>query len=388
MARTRTRKSAVAQDGPYLTPLQRGLLDWFEAHQRDLPWRGAYRPYEVWISEIMLQQTQMDRAVAYFVRFMTQFPDVNALAAAEEDAVLKAWEGLGYYSRARNLHAAAKRIVEEHHGEFPADPEVVRALPGVGRYTAGAILSQAFQLDEPAVDANVERVLARLFDVDDPVKSSQAQQFFWETARSLIPPGRAREFNQALMEFGALVCGKRPACMTCPLTEHCEAHYLGVVEHRPVPAKRKPPTPLATSTGVLVHRGRVFIQRRPEDKVWGGLWEFPGGGQEPDETAEQCVTREFAEELDWRVRVEEKIAVIRHGYTTFKVTLSAYLLRFAEDDLGGAALQEDMPAPTLRAADEGRWVRFEELSTYAFPAGHRKLIDQMTRDLRYAWLTG
>lgn len=362
-----------------ISPLQKTLLDWFDKNRRDLPWRKRYDPYEVWISEVILQQTQMDRGVAYIERFLERFPTMEALAAGDEEEVLKLWEGLGYYARARNLRKAAQQMVQKHGGTFPEDVDAARALPGVGRYTAGAVLSQAYNLEEPIVDANVERVLSRLFDVDAPIKSSQAQSFLWETARALIPKGRARDFNQAIMEFGNLVCGKKPSCMFCPLTEECEAYYLGIVDHRPVPAERKPAIPVEVASGVLVHDGYIFIQKRPEGGVWPGLWEFPGGNVEKGETPAECVVREFREELEWDVETTEKVAVIRHGYTTFKVTLTAFLLRFT-----GA--YEGWPEPVLHNATEGMWVSFAELDKYTFPAGHRKLIDMMSRDMRYAWL--
>ncbi len=355
------------------------LLDWFSANKRDLPWRRERDPYAVWVSEIMAQQTQMDRVVDYFNRFTALFPDVATLAAASEDAVLKAWEGLGYYSRARNLHAAARRIISEHGGAFPATFEAVRALPGVGDYTAGAVASMALGLDAVAVDANVLRVLARVCDIDVPVKEPAGRARAVALARELLPPGRAGDFNEALMEFGALVCRpKNPDCPRCPLTGVCQAAHLGIVPDRPVLSKSKDIIPLLVATGVLVHEGKAFIQKRLPAGAWGNLWEFPGGRIEQGETPEAAVVREFREETAFPTAVATKLAVIRHGYTTYRVTLHCFLLRLTD---GAGATP---PPPVLAAAQECRWVAPDELSRFAFPAGHRKLIDQMANSLWFA----
>ncbi|WP_084458129.1 A/G-specific adenine glycosylase [Desulfocurvus vexinensis] len=342
------------------------LLPWFAAHQRPLPWRRGYRPYHVWISEVMLQQTQMDRAVDYFLRWTARLPDVAAVAAAREDEVLKLWEGLGYYSRARNLHAAARAMVEGHGARVPEAMDALLALPGVGRYTAAAVRSIAYGHDEPLVDANVARVFCRLFDLDAPVGEAATQRELWRLAGALLPPGRAREHNQALMELGALVCTPRgPRCAACPLAPACEARRLDIAPHRPVPGKKKDITPLALATGVLVHRGRVFVQKRAPGDVWGGLWEFPGGCVEPGETPAQAVVREFMEETGFAVRVAAPLTVIRHGYTRFRVTLHCFAL----------ALDADPPAPVLTEAVDWQWAGARELAALAFPAGHRKLLD-------------
>ncbi len=346
------------------------LLDWFEHNSRPLPWRVDYHPYHVWISEIMLQQTQMERGVDYFQRWTEQLPDIASVAAASEDTVLKLWEGLGYYSRVRNLHKAARLIMERHGGVFPEDLAAIRDLPGIGEYTAGAIASIAFGQDVVCVDANVERVIARMYDIDTPVK--QNMPFIRSTAQALLPSGRAREFNQAMMELGALVCSKKAHCASCPVQQWCEANHLGIVHERPVPVPRKPIQHLDVATGVLVHEGRIFIQKRPEHGVWAGFWEFPGGCVEAGEAPHETVIREYMEEMEFPVVSEGKIAVINHGYTTYRVSLHCYFLRLADAD----------PTPVLHAATEYRWVRFEELDNYTLPAGHRKLADHLATDMR------
>ncbi|MYL82912.1 A/G-specific adenine glycosylase [Desulfovibrio aerotolerans] len=353
------------------------LLDWFATSRRDLPWRRDYDPYAVWVSEIMAQQTQMDRVVPYFTRFMARFPTLAALAAAEEDAVLKAWEGLGYYSRARNLLAAARKIAAQHGGHLPADYEAIRALPGIGDYTAGAVASIAFRQDTVAVDANVMRVLARVCDIDAPVKEPAGKARVVALARELLPPGRARDYNQALMELGALLCRpKNPDCPGCPVAAVCQARHLDIVADRPVLSKTPDITPLLVATGVLVHAGKVFIQKRLPKGAWANMWEFPGGRIEDGETAQAAIVREFAEETAFTVDVAAKLAVIRHGYTTYRVTLHCHLLRLA-----GSYDPSILPAPELTAAQESLWVAPGELANYAFPAGHRKLIDQLAGSL-------
>ena len=355
------------------------LLDWFAADKRPLPWRETYDPYAVWVSEIMAQQTQMDRVVGYFNRFLRLFPDVAALAAAPEDAVLKAWEGLGYYSRARNLHAAAQAIMTGHGGVFPDSVAAIRALPGVGDYTAGAVASIAFGQDVTAVDANVMRVLARVCDIDVPVREPAGKARVLEAARALLPAGRAREYNEALMEFGALVCRpKNPDCASCPVAAVCQANHLDIVADRPVLSKAKDITPILVATGVLIHAGRIFIQKRLPAGAWANMWEFPGGRIEAGETPEAAIVREFSEETAFATQVAAKLAVIRHGYTTYRVTLHCFLLNLAN----GQDARE-LPEPALTAAQQSLWVAPAQLDTFAFPAGHRKLIDQLAGSL---WL--
>lgn len=271
-------------DTQRFTLFRKDLLRWFAENRRPLPWRADYTPYRTWIAEVMMQQTQMDRGVQYFLRWMERFPDVAAVAAAPEEDLLKAWEGLGYYRRARNIQAAARVIMERHGGNFPTSYADILALPGVGPYTAGAIASTAYNEEVPCVDGNVERVLSRVFDIDTPVKEEPAKSRIRELAQALIPKGEARNFNQGLMELGALVCRKKPECERCPLAGLCESRHLGIQNERPVPGKKAAVTQIEVVCGVLLHEGKVFIQRRNEKDVWGGLWEFPGGCVEPGET--------------------------------------------------------------------------------------------------------
>ena len=354
------------------------LLGWFAQSARDLPWRRTLDPYQVWLSEIMLQQTQMDRAVIYFERFLERFPDVSRLAAAHEDEVLKLWEGLGYYSRAKNLLRAARVILSEHGGVFPTSFEAVRALPGVGPYTAGAVMSVAFNDPRPAVDANVERVLSRLLDIDRPVTGAEVKRRILAAAWELVPEHESRAFNQGLMEFGALICApRRPDCPGCPVSGHCLALERGTVLSRPVPTARPEIIRLDMACGVLVTGGRVFIQKRRPDDVWPGLWEFPGGVLESGESPEQAMVREFREETELRVRPVGKIAVVRSSYTRYRITLHGYFCLAAPG-------QDPQHGHRLHAAVEARLVRPQELSVFAFPSGHARLKARMLTDVRLA----
>lgn len=350
----------------FRTQLAGRLLQWFRVHQRDLPWRREITPYTVWISEIMLQQTQIQRVVYYFKRWVDTFPDLASVAGAEEDALLKAWEGLGYYSRVRNIQKTAKILLQDHGGRFPGSYDDLLRLPGIGPYTAGAIMSLAFNLPYCAVDGNVERVFARVFDLNTPVKSARNRRFVREEARAMIPESQAREFNQALMELGALVCRPRsPDCAVCPVDGLCFGLKNNTVDKRPVLEQSKKTTPLEVTAGVLVQNSRVLIQKRPPSGLMPHLWEFPGGKLKPGESPAEALAREFMEELELSIEVGEKITVIHHSYTVFSVTLHIFWCRLRGKD----------QKPRLRFAVDSCWVRPGELSQYAFPAADKKLIE-------------
>lgn len=356
------------------TAFTRQLLDWYEANGRDLPWRRRPEPYGVWVSEVMAQQTQIDRVVEYHARWMRRFPDIKTLAKAREDEVLNLWEGLGYYSRARNMHQAALLLMTEYGGRFPSDFSDIRSLPGVGDYTAGAVASIAFGQPEPAVDANVLRVFSRLLDVNESVRGKSGRSRIEKQVRLLMPDDRPGDFNQAIMELGALVCRRNPECDACPVQGHCLALKADTVALRPVLPAPKETIRIDMATGVLVHRGRVLIQKRKLDDIWPGLWEFPGGCIEDGETPEQALVREYMEEVELAVRPVEKIKVIKYAYTRYRVTMHCYLCRF-----DGAVAQ-----PVFNEAVDGGFVSPLELDTYAFPSGHRRLAAALEADERFA----
>jgi A/G-specific adenine glycosylase len=308
------------------------LLDWYKVNARDLPWRSDLSPYRTWVSEIMLQQTQVDTVIPYFDRWMARFPDIHALAAADEQAVLSAWEGLGYYSRARNLHKAAQKLVNDFGGQLPGTSTELQRLPGIGLYTAGAIASIAFGEDVPAVDGNIRRVFARLFNVSVPARSAEGEALLGALAREHLPPGRAGEFNQALMDMGALICKpKDPACKRCPIADACQARQLGLQNQRPVRLPRKKTPHLTVTAAVIRQNGQVLLAQRPPDGLLGGLWEFPGGTKEDtDADLTACLKREIREELGVDIDVDEPFGCYDHAYTHFKITLHAFKCSLAE----------------------------------------------------------
>ena len=341
------------------------ILDWFHVNARDLPWRETYDPYHIWISEIMLQQTQMDRVVNYFNRWITRFPDIGSITRANEEEVLKLWEGLGYYARAKNIMKSAGILKDCFKSTLPADYELLLKLPGIGKYTAAAIMSIAFNEDYPLVDANIERIFARLFNLPKPVKDKKTHTYIWQKASEILPKGMARLFNQGMMELGALVCiAKNPRCKICPVREDCQAFSLGLVSERPVLKEPVKTIFIEMATGILQRTGSILIQKRKTKGVWANLWEFPGGRLEPGETPEMALVREYLEETELAVGNLKKITTVQHSYTIYRVTLHCYF----------CSLVDTRHEPVLHGAQEYRWIKPKELSNYAFPAGHRKLI--------------
>jgi len=269
--------------------VRRRLLAWFDKHRRDLPWRAkpgqTPNPYHVLVSEAMLQQTQVATVIPYFSRFITACPTVQDLANAQEQTILRLWQGLGYYRRARNLHAAARTIVNDYAGQVPDNVTDLLTLPGVGRYTAGAIASIAYNTRAPILDGNVARVLARLYLIDSPIDATDTRKTLWSLAQAFVPPGRPGDFNQAMMELGALVCTKaNPSCDTCPLAKQCCARQAGRVSEVPVPAQRKAPTEVDHHVIAVHRRGRVLLEQRPINGLWSNMWQLPTA-EEFDETA-------------------------------------------------------------------------------------------------------
>ncbi len=344
------------------------LLFWFADNRRDLPWRNGYEPYQVWISEIMGQQTQMDRVVLYFKRWMELFPDIAAVATAPEQQLLKAWEGLGYYSRVKNIQRTAGLVLQNHGGQIPEDLNRLLALPGIGPYTAAAILSIAYNKPYPVLDANVERVFARVLDLDQPLKQVSIRRQLQAVAADFLPRGKARLFNQALMEFGALVCRpKSPDCSCCPLVAHCRALQQGTVDRRPVPVQREKKIEIVMACGIILHENRVYIQQRLPDDVWGSLWEFPGGRLKAGETPEQAACREVFEETEFSVSRLRPLETVVHHYTKYRVTLHGFTCR----------LRHSGTMPVLHAAVQYCWIPLSGLSDFPFPAGHRQLLHRL-----------
>jgi A/G-specific adenine glycosylase len=329
------------------------LLLWYQQNARELPWRNTHDPYRVWISEVMLQQTRVETVIPYYERWMREFPDLASLAKADERKVLQLWEGLGYYSRARNLIKSARMLAETSQGRFPVSVEELKELPGVGEYMAGALASIALGKDEIALDGNGLRVFARLVQYEFPINKPEGKAALGEVMRKMLPPGKASDFNQAIMDLGSSICTpKNPNCKACPLQSQCEAFRNGSQTKFPL-KERKAPVPHHLVVAAVIRRGdEVLIDKRKANGLLGGLWEFPGGKVEAGEDFQTALKREIMEELGVSLKVGNSMGKYRHAYTHFKVTVYVF---FGEISAG---------TPQALEADEIRWVSITELSQY------------------------
>jgi A/G-specific adenine glycosylase len=361
-------------DDPDLDPVwvarvRRRLVAWYDPTRRDLPWRAERDPYRILVAELMLVQTTVAAVVPFYERFLGRFPTVEVLAEAGEAEVLKAWEGLGYYRRARQLHAAARAIVAEHGGVVPDDPEALRALPGVGRYIAGAIRSFAFDHAAPIVEANTQRVLARWLAWRAELKSSASSARLWQAAERLVPPRGAGVFNQALMDLGALVCTPRaPGCLVCPVAAECRARALGLQDAVPVTTPGPRPLAVAEACALVVRRGRLLIVQRGPGRLWEHLWEFPtihSGGADP-------AGRDFGVPVDLaegvrrltgvHAQIGARVHTVRFSVTKHRVELAAY---------GAIGITGSLePGPGIARAT---WESPGSLVDYPFGAAGRRL---------------
>lgn len=347
--------------------VQSRLLSWYDEHKRDMPWRNCGDPYKIWLSEIMLQQTRVEQATPYFERFIEHFPTVYDLAEADQQEVLKVWEGLGYYSRARHLHSAAQTVVENFDGKIPDTWDEINELKGVGPYTASAVLSIAFQKKYAVVDGNVIRVLSRYFGIEEDVRSTGTKNLIQEYADKLISEKRPGDFNQALMELGATVCSPSKAhCEECPLKINCVAHKTLKTDKIPYksPSKKRPHHQIGVGI-ILGENKEVLIALRPEDAMLGGLWEFPGGKQREDEKIQTTVARELKEELNVEISIIKPFMKLDHAYSHFKITMHAFLCK----------LEKGVPKP--QSSQEVRWIPIDELESYPFPKANRKLTKKL-----------
>lgn len=341
--------------------MARLILAWYKKNARELPWRDTSDPYAILVSEIMLQQTRVDTVIPYYNRWMERFPSFETLAKAEEDDVLRAWEGLGYYSRARNFYKTAQQVMQKYAGVLPCTSETLLKLPGIGEYTANAVASIAFGANVITVDANIRRVAARLFDLADPLSSPELEKDVKAAIQRHLPAGKAGDFNQALMEMGACVCTpKQPACPQCPLITICLAYQNGTTHVIPVKLAKKTTPHYQVTAAVIWQENQVLLAKRPANGLLAGMWEFPGGKLNEDESHSDGLQREIREELGADIRVGESVGTFQHAYTHFKVTLHAY-----HCELKGAQ-------PQALEAQEIRWVTTDKL--LSFPMGK---IDRM-----------
>jgi len=301
------------------------LLAWYRINKRAMPWRETRDPYAIWISEAMLQQTRVETVIPYWERFLTLFPDVHALATADQDDVLGAWAGLGYYSRARNLQAAARLIDENHGGKLPDDAEALQSLPGIGRYTAGAVASIAFDRPEPVVDGNVKRVLTRLLGIREDIGQPAVAERLWKEAGALVQGPDPGDLNQALMELGATTCTPRvPLCESCPMSQLCSAWAEGDAESLPIKARKKPARKVEAVAALVVRRGKALAVRRPSRGLLGGLWDLPGGDLTPGETPRAGLTRALRERAGLEISRASAIGAIEHVFTHRRLTLHVF----------------------------------------------------------------
>lgn len=342
---------------------QTQLFDWYDQHHRRLPWRETKNPYRIWVSEVMLQQTQVKTVLRYYDPFLSAFPHIRRLAAANSQAVLKRWEGLGYYARARNLHRAARIVVHENNGVISSDPSEFKKLPGVGPYINAAVQSIAFNQPLAVVDGNVKRVLARLNQIPAPVNHASSYQEFQTIATQLLNLDQPGRFNQAMMELGALVCRpQKPDCPDCPVQAFCLACQNQTVDHFPrrQPAKAVPQHHIAA--GVVSRNGRVLITRRADNGLLGGLWEFPGGKIGAKETAEEACLREIREEVNLEVHIETHIARIKHAYTHFKIVMDVFHCVYRQGEV------------KLHGPVDYRWIQLDDIHQYPFPKANHKFM--------------
>jgi A/G-specific adenine glycosylase len=344
------------------------LIRWSSRGSRNLPWRRSRDPYRVWISEIMLQQTRVDTVIPYYRRFLQKFPRVKNLAQADRQSVLQVWEGLGYYARARNLHKAAGQIAVGWGGKFPRRAAEWERLAGVGKYTAAAIASLACGEPAVALDANARRILARVYAYRRGIRDARAERDLSEyflKARGACAPGA---FFQALMDLGQLVCvPRRPLCAECPIAGYCESRRRGIQDRLPVRPRAAPIPHYDVTAAIIFHSGRVLLARRPEGKILGGLWEFPGGKREKGESLPACLRRELREELGVGVRVRNELLAVKHAFSHFRITLHV----FSCDRLRGK------PRPVDAA--EVRWVRIQDLRRFPMGRADRIVADRLAR---------
>ena len=338
------------------------LKDWFIEYSRPMPWRDNPNAYNTWISEIMLQQTQVATVIPYFERFIKKFPNVRALAESEIDPILKQWEGLGYYSRARNLHKAAKVICDNYKEIIPNDYSEIQKIPGIGPYTGAAIISIAYSTPVSVVDGNVLRVFTRFWGIYEDIKLPKIRDILFHKLNAYVKLIEPPIFNQAIMEIGALICTpKEPKCTQCPLQNDCFAKQTKNQDQLPVKSKSKPVPTHTIVVGIIKHKNKYLIAKRKEDQMLGGLWEFPGGKVKSKETLENALLREIKEEVNLDVTIEQKLGTIKHAYSHFKIVLHAFICSSTTNKA------------KANTSDKVEWINLDQLNDFAFPTANKKL---------------
>ncbi|MBL7995543.1 A/G-specific adenine glycosylase [bacterium] len=336
------------------------ILNWYRKNKRDLPWRSTRDPYKIWISEIMLQQTQVEQVIPYYSRFLNKFPSINTLARSDIDDVLKVWAGMGYYRRARYLHEAAIIMAERHDSKIPSNYELLAALPGFGPYTCGSVLSIAYNLPYPAIDGNVTRLISRLFKIESDITRTAAKRTIENIVDNLIPMNKASEFSQALMEMGATVCkSKKPKCQSCCCRKICRAYNeMSNPEILPIKTKKKRNVHFHIAAGIVRNGNTVLISKRPENVILGGLWEFPGGKKEKKESLGAACVRELESKTGISAKIVRPLMSIKHHYSHYSITIHFFCCSYSSGRVDTSI---------------SKWVKIDDLDKYAFSKVHQQI---------------
>ena len=355
-------------DFPTIIKIQEQLLVWYRSNARTLPWRGLQDSYLIWISEVMLQQTRVEIVIPYFQRWIVRYPDIQCVACTPIDEILKAWEGLGYYSRAQNIKKTAEIIIAQYTGNLPSRPIDLIHLPGIGDYIAGAIASIGFGLDEPALDANGVRVISRIYNFHGQVNKTANKKILKDNLRELLPKGSAGDFNQAVMDLGSMVClSANPKCDCCPIQSECLAFSKATQNDLPVVKVRTKKPHFNVVAGIIEKKGKLLIGKRPTNGLLGGMWEFPGGKIEGGEDHQTALRRELEEGLGINVILKETFGEYKHAYTHFSVTVFPYFVEIVDGD------------PIAKVADKIKWAPINTLMEYPMGKVDRSISDNLQK---------
>jgi A/G-specific adenine glycosylase len=346
------------------------LLNWFQVNHRKLPWRTTDDPYAIWVSEVMLQQTQVNTVIPYYEHFLKQFPDITTLAKSNQDHVLKCWEGLGYYARARNFQKASQIVVQQFSGKIPSDPLIFRQLPGVGDYINAAVQSIAFGHRLAVVDGNVRRVLSRLYEMPEFVNDNKYSKTFAKKAQTLLCNKYPGNYNQAIMELGALICSPRnPQCVNCPLSLDCQALIHDTVSVFPR-RKKTPVIPTENWVAAVIQKdNRFLLTQRKTNGFLGGLWEFPGGKIMKNEPHQEACLRHIHEQLQINIQIQQHVAQIKHTYTHFKQLMDAFLCQYHSGSVN------------LNGPIDFKWINWTDINQLAMPKSNLKLLKSIEKQL-------
>ena len=346
------------------------LIKWFKKNKREMPWRSDKTPYRVWISELMLQQTKVDQVIPFYNKWMNHFPTLSSLSKASQDEILKLWEGLGYYSRARNIYKSSRIIDEKYNGIFPSNPSEIESLPGIGPYTKAAICSIAFNLNYAVLDGNVMRVLSRIYLYDKDISLSSSKKDLQKIADRILPEGNASNFNESIMELGALICTpKKTDCIRCPIKKSCLAYKESVVLKYPFKAPKKKIPEITVGAAVIIYKNKILISQRRPGQMLEGLWEFPGGKKEDQESIQECIKREIKEELDIDIIIDKHLVTVNHLYSHFKMKMHTYFVKIKKG------------MPKSMEGQNFEWISLRDIRNRPFSKADLKVIDALKNQM-------